>query len=236
VRRDLVIYAAAFAASLIGHVAVFEGLGNAARQAPKKRERALEFAVFTPPPPAAPPPEPPKPKPVDLSKSKPKRLVETPPPPNREAPPPEPAAEPPPPVFGVTMSSTVGPGSGSFSVRVGNTLMKEPEKEFTKPADVRPSKAVPLYQVSKMPSRRGQCEAEYPSEAKSMRVEGGVVLELDVMEDGRVDNVTVIKALGHGLDEAAVAALQRCRFAPAEMGGKAVATRIQYTYRFVLEE
>ena len=109
------------------------GLGYAARQGKHERARILEFAVVEPPPPPEPEPEPEKPKPprpadVDLTKVK-APIEEVAPPPNTDAGEVEPESAPP--VFGVTMSSVVGPGSGSgFRVRVGNTLMKDPEEEF----------------------------------------------------------------------------------------------------------
>ena len=50
----------------------------------------------------------------------------------------------------------------------------------------------------------------YPQSAKSHRWEGNVMLQAIVMEDGRVEHVTVIKSSGHSaLDQEAVAMLER---------------------------
>lgn len=245
-RRDWFIYGVALAASTLGHVALFGGLGSAAKSSPKEAPRSLEIAVVKPPPPPppAPPPEEkpkppppkPKPKPVDLTKVK--QPIEAPPPPNDTTPPPaEAPAEPPKPVFGISMSSTVGPGSGSgFSVRVGNTLMKDPEEEVTPPSEVKPYRAVPLYKVNKQPGKLGECVGEYPPNAKRLGIEGQVQLEVEVLDDGSVGEVRVVKGLGHGLDEAATAALKKCRFSPAEVGGQPVTTRITYRYTFVITD
>src|SRR5688572_8078477 len=125
-RLDLVIFVVTLLLSLVAHFTVLEGLGSLARNAPRPTFRPLEMVVIKPPPPPpvveepqpkpkkeVPPPPPPT-EPIELEKP-----VDLPPPPNTaEAPP---SAEPPKPVFGISMSSVVGPGSGSgFSVRVGN--------------------------------------------------------------------------------------------------------------------
>jgi protein TonB len=234
-RRDFVIYGGTLLLSLVAHVVLFEGLGAAARNAPREKQRVLEFAMIEPPPPPPPaepepPPPPPKPKPVDLTKVPPPP-VEAPPPPSVEEPP---SAEPPKPVFGISMSSTVGPGSSGFSVRVGNTLMKDPDKEFTKPEDVRGYRPVPLHQVNKMPSKVGDCQPEDPADRR--RFDGQVMLEVDIKDDGTVGDVRVVRSLNPQADEIAARALKRCRFSAAEVGGKAVATTIQYKFTFVLEE
>jgi protein TonB len=50
----------------------------------------------------------------------------------------------------------------------------------------------------------------YPHTAKTHRWEGNVVVQAIVMEDGRVENVTVVKSSGHPtLDQEAVALLER---------------------------
>jgi hypothetical protein len=62
-------------------------------------------------------------------------------------------------VFGISMSSTVSGNSG-FSMRVGNTTMKEPEKEQIDPRDVKPyaggaPNIVPVYALVQPPKRIG---------------------------------------------------------------------------------
>lgn len=244
-RLDFAVFVAALVVSFGGHVIVIGGLGSAARNEPRERFRNLELAVIEPPPPPPevppppepekkkkPPPPPPPVEPIELPK-----IVDTAPPPNTSEPPKD--NKPAKPVFGISMSSVVGPGSGSgFSVRVGNTLMVQPDEELTAPEEVKPlrPKPVSLHQVSKMPKRIGDCLIDYPSEAKTMGIEGRVRLEVEVRADGTVGNVRLIKGLGYGLDEAAIHALERCRFEPAMMGGQPVPTRIPYVYTFVIED
>lgn len=242
-RRDVVIYAAAILLSLVGHATLVEGLGRAARNAPREKPRVLDFTLVQSEPPKVeperpkplppPPPKPPAPKPVDLTQVPIVPAAQTPPPPNASEP--VPTKEPARPTFGPSRSSVVGPGSGSsFSVRVGNTLMKEPDKEFTPPDAVKPYAPVPFHQVTKIPRKLEECEA--PPESKRRGIEGKVKLEVEVLADGSVGEVKVTSGLEPELDALVVAALKRCHFAPAEVAGQPVATRIPYTYSFYPED
>lgn len=77
-------------------------------------------------------------------------------------------------------------------------------------------------------------EAEYPAAALDARVEGAVVLRLDVDAEGRVTGAEVTQPAGHGLDEAARAAALRFRFRPARRGTTPLPARILYHYAFHL--
>jgi len=62
----------------------------------------------------------------------------------------------------------------------------------------------------------------YSAEARNMRVEGQVSLEVVFQASGSVKVVRVIRGLGHGLDEAALQAALQVRFKPARRAGVAV--------------
>ena len=62
----------------------------------------------------------------------------------------------------------------------------------------------------------------YTEEARRLRVEGDVVLQVVFTAAGQIQIVGVVKSLGHGLDEAAVAATRQIRFAPARRDGQLV--------------
>jgi TonB family protein len=62
----------------------------------------------------------------------------------------------------------------------------------------------------------------YSAEARNMRVEGQVSLEVVFQASGSVKVVRVIRGLGHGLDEAAQQAALQVRFKPAKRAGIAV--------------
>jgi TonB family protein len=62
----------------------------------------------------------------------------------------------------------------------------------------------------------------YTDEARSMRLEGEVLLEVSFSANGTLHVNRVVRGLGHGLDEAAVAAANKIRFKPALSGGQPV--------------
>lgn len=62
----------------------------------------------------------------------------------------------------------------------------------------------------------------YTAEAKAARIEGDVVLKVNLKANGEVLVLGIVKALGYGLDEAAANATSRIHFRPATRGGVAV--------------
>lgn len=239
-RRDLLFFGGAFLLSALGHVTLFYGLSSAARNNPRQRARVIEMAVkVREPPPPAKAPEPPRAKPppppkLDVAKVMP--VLDLPPPPNTAASE-QPAAKAKP-VFGISMSSVVGPGSGSFSVRVGNTLMKAPEEEYTAPSEVKAYKVVPAHKLSRAPrTRNGPCQPRgYAPEAKELGIEGQVKVRVVIMPSGKTADTQILSGLGHGLDELALEVVKNCEFEPGTIDGEPVATTITYTVTFVVEE
>lgn len=67
---------------------------------------------------------------------------------------------------------------------------------------------------------------EYPASALDARRQGTVRLQVTVGIDGSVETVTITESLGEAFDAAAIAAVQRWRFAPATRDGQPVAARI----------
>ncbi len=62
----------------------------------------------------------------------------------------------------------------------------------------------------------------YTDEARSLKLEGEVLLEVAFMANGQLHVNRVIRGLGHGLDEAAIAAANKIRFKPAMQNGQAM--------------
>jgi TonB family protein len=62
----------------------------------------------------------------------------------------------------------------------------------------------------------------YSTEARTIRLEGDVVLEVVFLASGQVQVIRVLSGLGHGLDEAAIQAAQLVRFRPAQRNGQPV--------------
>jgi TonB family protein len=76
--------------------------------------------------------------------------------------------------------------------------------------------------------------AEYPAQALNdgIRIETSVMLILEVDTSGLVRKATVDVPVGHGFDEAALAAAQKLVFEPATKDGQPVAARIRFRYTF----
>ena len=62
----------------------------------------------------------------------------------------------------------------------------------------------------------------YTDEARSLRIEGEVLLEVLFAASGEVRVLRTIRGLGYGLDESAVAAARQIRFRPARRDGLAI--------------
>jgi protein TonB len=75
----------------------------------------------------------------------------------------------------------------------------------------------------------------YPVSARADGVEGDVRLELVVGLSGAVESARVVRGVGHGLDEAALRAVEQFRFAPATKGGRAVPVRMGWSMQFRLQ-
>ena len=65
----------------------------------------------------------------------------------------------------------------------------------------------------------------YTEEARKLRIEGDVLLEVEFTSTGVVRVIRVVNGLGHGLDEAAKQAAQQIRFKPAQDQGRSVDSR-----------
>lgn len=76
----------------------------------------------------------------------------------------------------------------------------------------------------------------YPTESRRQREQGTVVLALMLGVDGRVENISVARSSGHSrLDDAALRAVRKWRWAPTLQGGQPVMVRGQVEIPFVLQ-
>ncbi len=230
--------------SVVAHYALARGLEQLPKhkdfQPPQKIEVRVIEPVKPPPPPEPPKePEPKKQEPEkivhDIPKTRPVQhapLVAT---TAKNAPPSDHAVQ-------TDATDEVYQG-GSFSsasttgngpqVQVGNTPQAPPGPATTVKAAPQPIAAA---EATKLPLPQGRCFGKYTDEAKAAGIEGTVVIDLIVGEDGRARDIEVKQGLGHGLTEAAIAALKECRFSPGERDGKPVAVRVRgFKIRFVLD-
>src|SRR2546427_1921382 len=117
----------------------------------------------------------------------------------------------------------VATGDGSGRVNTSRGTVRQSgfgDAEPTAVSQVRPKaaetaapKLVPAEIISKP-------TPVYTDEARKMRVEGEVLLEVVFESSGRLHIVRVVRGLGHGLDEAAVRAAEQIRFKPALRNGQ----------------
>ena len=76
----------------------------------------------------------------------------------------------------------------------------------------------------------------YPEKAKKERLEGKVLLKVEINEKGEVENVYVEKGVNKLLDEAAVKAVKATKFIPGEKNGKKVKAEVTIPVKFKLCE
>jgi periplasmic protein TonB len=79
-----------------------------------------------------------------------------------------------------------------------------------------------------------EIKASYTDEARRLGIRGEVLLEIVVLSDGRVGDVTILRGLPAGLDERAVAAVRQWQFAPATRTGQPVDVVVQVAVEFTL--
>lgn len=80
-----------------------------------------------------------------------------------------------------------------------------------------------------------QQKVTYTEIAKRIGLEGKVIVEAVVDENGNVIDAKVLKGLGGGLDEESLHAVQMTKFSPGLQRGKPVRVRIKIPVKFVLK-
>jgi TonB family protein len=75
---------------------------------------------------------------------------------------------------------------------------------------------------------------QYTAEARQLKIEGDVVLKVTFLASGQVVVQSVVRGLGHGLDEEARRVAQQIRFRPAVRDGKPVDITTTITITFQL--
>jgi TonB family protein len=95
----------------------------------------------------------------------------------------------------------------------GDAASVSPAQLRPKPADDSTTKMVPAEVISKP-------TPTYTPEARNLRIEGEVVLEVVFEASGSLRILRIVHGLGHGLDDSAVHAAQQIRFKPAKRDGQ----------------
>lgn len=82
------------------------------------------------------------------------------------------------------------------------------------------------------PGRAVNSLPEYPRAALEAGVGGVVTLQGFIDERGRIEDVTVIKGLSHGLTESAIKTFRKLRFRPARLDGKPIPWPVYTPFTF----
>ena len=140
-------------------------------------------------------------------------------------------------VFGASRESYTDSSQGSqgFDAKKGNTLAKAADAETLLDSDAT-NLPTPTeeYLVSEMPVVSVEVRPIYPQEAKEKKIEGKVVFDILIDDQGLVRQEKVIEGPEIFRSEA-IKAIRKFRFRPAKVDGKPVAVRIRYTLNFKLE-
>lgn len=119
----------------------------------------------------------------------------------------------------------------------------EPKKITEKPSPCKAScenanipAEVERAKVISAPKAIGRIEPVYPRSARRRGREGIVTIEAAVEETGQVGDVAVVATSGHDdLDSAAIKAVRKAKFVPANDNGQSVAAKLRLTFNFRLK-
>ncbi len=127
--------------------------------------------------------------------------------------------------FGTGTAASPGSAARGRVVTAGFDATSAPPAAAKAPAEARIE--IPVEIVSKP-------TPEYTAEARALKIEGEVTLDVEFAATGEIRVHHVVRGLGHGLNEMATRAVQGMRFKPARRNGEAVTVRATVTIVFRL--
>ncbi|MEO1825423.1 MAG: energy transducer TonB [Roseibacillus sp.] len=96
--------------------------------------------------------------------------------------------------------------------------------------------AIPVQGPSQPARVLRRYQPDYPRTARRDKVEGRVMLDVQIGSRGRVGSVRILNSSGSPLlDSTAIAAVKRWSFSPAMKNGKPVSSRVHVPFRFSLQ-
>ena len=137
------------------------------------------------------------------------------------------------------MSRTARTGSSSNLVMLGGAVLvallsgNAFAEETVRYKEVDAGVHIPV--LTKAPTLVTFVEADYPLEAEKKGLAASVKLMITIGADGLVSEAVVTGPAGEGFDEAAVAALKKFVFTPAEVDFKPAPVQVEYVYHFILK-
>jgi len=84
------------------------------------------------------------------------------------------------------------------------------------------------------PTLQREVKPLYTDDGRRRGIEGDVVMEIVVQRDGTVGDVRVLRSLGAGLEQRAIAAVNQWKFSPARRRGQAVDVVVEVAVGFTL--
>jgi len=91
-------------------------------------------------------------------------------------------------------------------------------------------------QITRLPQLLEAPPAAYPPDRLARGETADVACSIDIDEHGLVTQVVVEQPVAPDFDAAAVEAIRRFRFSPAEVDGQPAPVRIRYVYHFVIQQ
>lgn len=82
------------------------------------------------------------------------------------------------------------------------------------------------------PKLTTRIEPKYPSVPEDQKIEGTVVLSLEINKDGMAENVKIVRTLAPMFDESAIDALKQWKFEPGKRNGEAVRVKATVEVNF----
>ena len=92
-----------------------------------------------------------------------------------------------------------------------------------------------FYEAAVKPEMLHKELLKYPKEARKDKIEGKTVITLTIDESGTVEKAKVYVSSHPILDDAALTAVKKCKFKPAELDGKPVRVKMNVPYSFKLK-
>lgn len=130
-------------------------------------------------------------------------------------------------------TGTGGGGGGGTGDAGAPGPARPVEKTLAKPAPAGAAPDLAAEIAAWKPKPTARVKPVYPDEARSSEIEGTVTVEAIVDCSGKVKSASLVKGLGHGLDEAALTAVKKTDFEPAPrcVAGFQKPMKINYAFR-----
>jgi TonB family protein len=119
-----------------------------------------------------------------------------------------------------------------------NSTTEPTSDKTTAPSDPRTIDGQPVYKPGHgvtPPTLKYRIDPEYSKEARKAKYQGTCLLWLIVDANGNPRDVKITQALGKGLDEKAIEAVEKWKFEPAKKDGQPVAVEINVEVSFHIQ-